>query len=211
MISHDHKAIMVHVPKTGGTSVEYAFGFIKIDKPEDFVPRAGLHDADAMGPKHARARRLKLDYPEIWNEYFTFAFVRNPWDRLVSSYHWAKQGNKPRLQKFNSFEEFVLEMPNIKARLKNTQLNFIANKRGKILVDFVGRTETMDRDFAHVCERIGSDLELPRINTSKRGDYTEYYTDEMRKIVDEVFADDIEAFGYKFGEDVTDPIMLAEA
>jgi hypothetical protein len=71
MISHEHKFIFVHVPKTGGTSIESLL--------------------DLSGAKHNTARQYRNFFPDVWKRYFSFAFVRNPWDRVLSFYMFRKQ------------------------------------------------------------------------------------------------------------------------
>jgi hypothetical protein len=210
MISHEHKAIMIHVPKTGGTSIEFAFGFINIDKPEDFVRRSGLADTDRMGPKHAKSRRLRRMYPDLWKQYFTFAFVRNPWDRLVSSFFWARQGNNPRLLEYEDFPHFVRDLPNLD-RSEDSQWSYVSGRQGKQQVEYIGYYERLAEDFDYVCERLGVTLELPHLNASKRRDYRDYYDDETREIVRAVYKDDVEKFGYRFGEPAPESIKATKA
>jgi hypothetical protein len=67
-------------------------------------------------------------------------------------------------------------------------------------VDFIGRLETFARDVAVVRERLGlpPTEDVPHLNRSRRGSYRDYYNDATRKRVAEVFAKDIDAFGYTF-------------
>jgi hypothetical protein len=64
-------------------------------------------------------------------------------------------------------------------------------------MDFVGRFETIDADFRHICERLNITAELKRTNTSDHLHYTEYYNDELRERVAAVYADDIATFDYQ--------------
>jgi len=74
----------------------------------------------------------------------------------------------------------------------------VLSESGDMLVDFVGRYETLAEDFDAVCDRIGIECALPHINRSRHGDFREYYTPETRALVEEVYKADIELFGYRF-------------
>ncbi len=78
------------------------------------------------------------------------------------------------------------------------QIDWLCDSDGKLLVDFVGKVENLDEDFTYICRKIGIDRRLEHRNKSERGDYRDYYDDETRQIVADVFARSIEAFGYKF-------------
>ena len=75
---------------------------------------------------------------------------------------------------------------------------FICDEHGNVIVDFVGRFESLEADFNKVCDMIGVNRELPHVNRSVRTDYREYYTDETRAIVGSIAQADIEMFGYEF-------------
>ncbi|CAH6420876.1 Sulfotransferase [uncultured virus] len=135
-----------------------------------------------------------------FESYFKFAVVRNPWDRLVSEYAWR------RWRSSESFREFVRSLTDDRAPRDfeliahlRPQLDYLLDPAtGKILVDFVGRFETLDADFSAVCDRIGRKAPLPRQNRSEHEMYRALYDEETRDIVARVFAKDIEAFRYTF-------------
>ena len=86
MILHKHKAIFIHVPKTGGTSIENFFGRVwdpEISKIEDY--------SIMLGPSlnHCFYDKILEHHPQA-PTYFSFSFVRNPWARAVSHYRWFK-------------------------------------------------------------------------------------------------------------------------
>jgi hypothetical protein len=79
------------------------------------------------------------------------------------------------------------------------QYKFICDESGELMVDFVGRFETLQKDFDSVCRMIGiSEICLPHKKKSKRRNYDYYYNDESRHLVSEMYARDIQMFGYTF-------------
>jgi len=184
VISHKHKCIFVHIPKSAGTSIEKFF----IGRDWWFIDKE---------TKHLHAKTAKKIYKENWNEYFTFSFVRNPWDLMVSWYKFRKNHNL-------SFDKFLTEYkinPRRRYWLPKTlyQTDFLVDDDGKLLIDFVGKFENLQEDFNIICDKIKiSQQKLPHKNKTKRKHYTEYYDDETREIVAKKYAKDIEYFGYKF-------------
>jgi hypothetical protein len=202
MIDRNLRVIFVHIQKTGGTSIVRTLGH-----------------APGGEYKHWFAKDLRDVYGgDVWSECFSFAFVRNPWDRLVSWWSMieAKRGEYSRGGEVNAFYRFVLSNArNFEEFLKNcdqeildrdgrkwifrNQLDYIVDDDGKILVDFVGKFENMAADFALVSARIfGDQRQLPNLNASAHQNYREYYTPALAQMVGERFKNDIEAFGFAF-------------
>lgn len=152
---------------------------------------------------------------DLFEDYFKFTFVRNPWARLVSEYNF--RGDSRRI----SFRDFVLQgltegdPYSDKYRHTAPQCEFIYDQAGNQLVDYVGRFESLQRDFSHICSKLKIvESQLPHVNSSKnkktpskiaepfrRGkEYTEYYDEETREAVARLYEKDISAFGYTFGD-----------
>lgn len=135
-----------------------------------------------------------------FERYFKFTFVRNPWDRLVSEYEFLRQtpahGRHRKVVAMADFQEFVA----FQARRKDAyQLNLLTDANGKICLDFIGRFEQLQQDFAEVCRRIGLDAKpLRHLKNSHRGDYHDYFTPELARSVAKTWGEEIEAFGYRF-------------
>ena len=72
MISHQYKCIFTHVNKCGGSTIDAVFN-----------GKGG----------HKLALNYKRMYPKKFDSYFKFSFVRNPWDKMVSFYHYHKKGD----------------------------------------------------------------------------------------------------------------------
>ena len=82
-----------------------------------------------------------------------------------------------------------------------THLPYLTNKQGEIVTDFIGRFETLQKDFNTICDKIGApNQKLQHKNKTDHNHYTEYYDEESLGIVGDKFKEDIEIFGYRFGE-----------
>ena len=187
MINHEHKFIFIHINKCGGTTIDTLFS--------------------GKFAGHKKAFNYKELYPKEFKNYFKFTFIRNPWDRVVSFYHYQiKRGWD--FYPFNEtipFKKFVKEwlkqMPEQTSLNTNSCYDWISDENSDLLVDFIGRFENIQEDFNIVCDKIGIQQQrLPHKNKSQHKHYTEYYDDETRKIVAKKFAKDIEYFNYEFGE-----------
>lgn len=183
------ECIFFHIPKTGGLAVSDAL----------FGNRAAGHmGADAAEVLFGAWR---------FQSFFKFCFVRNPWDRLVSAYHYLRQGhpNSPIVdtvatsESFAAFVATALRTPAVARELHiRPQHRFVVNRHGRLVVDFVGRFEQLSRDFDVVARRLGVRRTLDVHNPSPHADYRTYYDEETRQIVAEFYKKDIELFDYRF-------------
>jgi hypothetical protein len=197
MLAYPTKLLFIHIPKTGGNSVKKTLG---------------------IRTTHHQITTFPLDSRK---ECFTFCFVRNPWDRLVSSFHYFLQypRNKPHnpnseLTKktcadFTEFCRFLRRTPVEDKIIPDSRMHYgaqmkpqcfwIRNENGEIDIDFIGRYERINEDFQELCRRAQVDpVQLCHINHSEHRPYYEYYTKETREIVAEMYREDIEEFGYSF-------------
>jgi hypothetical protein len=197
LISDRHRFIFIHVYKTGGTSIRSAL------KPYRDLPSLPTRVLARLGlcphPGHASAREVRSRYPDRWRDYYTFAFVRNPWAWQVSLYAFMRQEkNHPQGDLARSFDSFRSYLEWRVDGNKRLQSEFVGDGEGQVLVDYIGRVETMQDDFQALCERLGIEASLPHKNTSSHRDYRSYYDAYTRDLVAEHFAPDIEHFGYTF-------------
>ena len=195
MILPEYKAIFVHIPKTGGTSIEKFFG-------AKLFARTGKH--------HSVSQLRQEVGDDDWNHYFKFSFVRNPWDRMVSYFNWRSQDLQNVDIKGRTFKEwltFLLAEDFSSLTLNHSfqsgikpQFAMLADG-DKLAVDFVGRFENLQYDFDRVCDRIGIERQiLPHKNAMPRKQhYTDFYDEESQALVRTLYLQDIECFGYEFG------------
>lgn len=181
-----HNYVFIHINKNGGRSVEQALG-------STYEHKTALQKIGELG----QAR---------WDRKFTFGFVRNPWDRVVSQYAYRLQTRQDGLgDEAISFEEWVrarysehTQADRGRALMFAPQHVWLEDPSGTVLVDFIGRFEQFEDDFRYVCEQIGRKASLPHANRSGRRDYRDYYTEETQAIIAAYFQGDIERYGYTF-------------
>lgn len=207
MISRQHHCIFVHIPRTGGASIENVIWpgeRSEADLWMGFV-RPHYNKYQTGGLQHLYARHIRREVGEdIFHDFFKFAFVRNPWDRLVSQYSYLER--RPDLREFmqvpegtpfSDYIQLAFDSGHVQAA---PQADFIYGEDGELLVDFIGRFERLAQDAATVFERIGLDeASLPAANASQRArDYRSYYDSASAQRVADLYARDIEKFNYRF-------------
>jgi len=135
---------------------------------------------------------------EVFDSYKKIAFVRNPWDRMVSNFEFKTKGTDIIARNSNdSFEDFIRAQFKSK---KNNQFDYICDLDGELNCDFIGRFESLAEDYLTVQEMIGIEpVALPTLNASKRAKaYQDYYTLETKVLVANYYQKDIDSFGYTF-------------
>lgn len=159
--------------------------------------------------------------PEEFAGFYKFSFVRNPWARLVSEYRYRNYFNH------RSFKDFVMRKlpspgPDDKYRHIMPQTQMLYDGNGRLLVDFVGKFENLQSDFDKVCQHLAIEKSaLPHVNSSDKGSrelkrkmrnflyrnnethlrrYTDFYDDETREFVAEMYRMDVDNFGYRFAD-----------
>ena len=193
MIDHGNKFIFVRVAKTASSSlVSYLFpNYKKLKKINTKV--INWNDQDK---NHYPLFKVKeVVSPEIYSSYFKFGFVRNPWDRVISSYHYMLRCGSIKEMSIKNFLEYISNTP-----VENKYLSQYEYIKG---CNFVGKFENLQKDFDTICDKIGiSRSSLVHLKKTKnRQHYTEYYDTETIDLVAKKYAKDIEYFGYEFGND----------
>jgi len=206
IISDSHRFVFIHAHKTAGMSIS------------SILSRYG-DDRGLSRHQTARAVRDQIGR-ETFDHYFTFMFVRNPWDWLLSLYSYIREQPDHcdhKLVSGMSFRNFLIWRCRIveKVRPPDKCEEFIENpetaayidfgrwcrdESGRIMVDFVGRFENLAMDWGVVCNMLGLPWEeIPRLNVgTPRKHYREFYSERMAEMVAEHFAEDIEWLGYEF-------------
>lgn len=231
MICRAFECIFVHIPKAAGRSVEmYFMNRLNLDR-DDETHRQQMLLNDNDDPARGTEKLSHLSASEYvdcgyisqqdFDNYFKFSFVRNPWSRLVSEYRYRN------FLSHKSFKDFVMhKLPKSgwddKYRHVMPQSDMLYDNNGHLLVDFVGKFETLQQDFDQVCIQLGfNDSRLPHINSSDKKSrelrrkarnifhrnkesslrrYNEFYDEETRGYVAELYQADIKNFNYCFDD-----------
>ena len=190
--------IFVHVPKTGGQSVSRALG----GKTNSVPTHAPLSS---------------YDRPKV----FRFGFMRNPWDRMVSLYHFLCQKTFKHSDNFKQpevrtagFKRWLMEheffmkedyrLPKGESWVVGGQGDLPPMQRRTQLFwlegcDFIGCFENLKFDLQFACKKIGiKPGRLPVMNTTEHKHYQEYYDNETQAFIAEHFEPEIKQFGYSF-------------
>lgn len=212
ILSRQRRFLLIHIEKTGGTSLRAAL-------------RRGLPDCDEKTiAKHATAREAQQLLGAEWDQLHKVSMVRNPWDRLVSHYFFAHKrtvlrpwykrilGRRSSHEAWRAacegsadFDHFVRRTADLEvcAPFYRNQIEHLCDDNGQLMVDYIGRYESYDRDAAVIFRSAGvPEVRLPKKNATRHPEYgrhySTYYTDLSRDIVARKFALDIEKFGYRF-------------
>lgn len=209
LLSESKKFLFVHIQKTAGTSLTRHL--------EQHLP-----DVTSILRPHDPIALAEQQLPLSLNQYYKAAFVRNPFDRLVSWYSMIKHHGvllteqeklktpgynkiwQHVLSKANNFEEFILNCQHAEDRsgwkpFLYNQVDYLKDTNGQINADFVGRFENIAQDITKLCQRLGiTETKMPHTNKSTHANYRTYYNSRTRAIIEQRFAHDLEYFGYQF-------------
>jgi hypothetical protein len=175
--------LFVHVPKTAGTSMEQVL-----------FPHTGGHET---------VRDFQVN-----GSTFKFAFVRNPWDRIVSAFFCRHlvhlRGDFPiNIDGFNRYIQYSKKyFPGeflawgVNKDHFRPMTYYLLDEDDNIGMNYIGRFETLNADWENVCDRLGEQITLPHYRKSKHEDYRLCYTAENWNYIGELYRQDIELFGY---------------
>jgi hypothetical protein len=207
LVNDNHKFIFFHLYKCGGMSLRKYIN----DNTTGFEEIHGGHSLP-IDMKH----QLEHDgFPDKFDEYFKFSFVRNPFDWMVSILFYAKKYSDhfmyDDVQQMN-IEQFIPYYMDFRKKniLQKTEM-FGRNRivtiydylfyEDKLMVDFVGRVENMKDDLKYISEKIGIEsgvMPFENVNPNREKDYRQYYNHASKKMIEDNFRRELDYFNYTF-------------
>ena len=202
IVKEDKPYLLIHIPKNAGTFVRQVLPGMN-----------GSHD-------HLTINEIKRKFPNILDDLYTFAIIRNPWERCVSMYNnhvktnnmdikgWGAYGMEIlKKHNVNSFEDFVKLLHKNKSNIRKLgeivwekQINFITDEQNNIIVDKLIRIEDLDWELENLKNKFNIIRHTPvnKINVTNSGDYRKYYTNLTQKLVQDIYSEDILLGNYVF-------------
>ncbi len=209
-VDHDRKFIFIHIPKCAGTSMESVSWC-----------RGQGHSTIRDFYIRSRSKNKSFNF----KEYYKWCFVRNPWERAFSAWDFHI---KLKQRGIDTFEKFINILHKEKHKITNlphvswssvserTKINGFKDIQrihffpmlsllkidNKIQMDFIGKYENIEKDWIKIRDTVAPDQDktLPHFHNRKDPlPYASHYTPTLRDKVGEIYQEDIEYFGYKFG------------
>ena len=219
IISRGRRYVFVHIPKTGGTALTLALearamkdDLILGDTPKARARKGRLKGISAAGRLWKHSTLADIDGLIPRDElagFFCFTLVRNPWDRLVSYYHWLldQSFDHPavHLAKAHDFSTFLNRPETVAAQQNWPARAYMTDAAGNLRADLFVRLENLNAEIAPLQAHLGFSITpLAPHNASQRArDYRSYYSDTDAALISHICAPDIAQFGYSF-----DPIKF---
>ncbi len=204
IVSHAHRFVFFAIPKTATHTIRQAL--TPLMEGDDWEQQVLFGEKVAPIPEIAEIRHGHISVSQIrphltssqWQSYFKFAFVRNPFDRYVSTCFFLHRNTPGFAQGAVPFMKQAILRPGFRQRiLVRPQSHLLGDGNDRIGVDYVGRYESLQESFDHICRQIGAaKIDLGKKNTSKHKNYTEYYDEQLRQRVADFYAPDFENFDY---------------
>jgi len=192
--SENRKFIYMKLAKNAGTSI-----FRKTIQKE--IPDAWIKNDNVV---NFELWLNNLTDEEVLNDYFTFTFVRNPFDRIVSAYVHIILGNQQRDWSFKEFVKYnLLDDAGYPLNEHWLPQHLHTYCDDKCFMDYIGNVETLEDDWKYVATKINVNDTLPHVRLKaparKSSDYRVYYEDdETIEIVSKIYKKDLELFNYEF-------------
>lgn len=231
IINNSFQFIFIHIPKSAGTSItsllSHYTNYCDLEV-------GGTNFGETIQPayrkrfgltKHSSAKEIRnLVGTVTWSRYLTFSFVRNPFSRCLSTYHFLRRWDSPnrdftsKMRGFSSFEDFLMSdiwsETNGPDGIFHPQAHWLRsgpNSR-EVLVDYVGHVESIEDDIRKLFLMIGlknavlNELNVPRLNQSETESHIDIRSEKIADIILKKYEVDFEMFGYAREPSFASPI-----
>jgi hypothetical protein len=198
VICHNKKCIYIHIPKCAGTSVEQ---FLR-EHGKNGLQYHGVREGRSM--HHFTAFDLKRENPHIFNIYYKFSIVRNPYDRLLSEYYWTPirgVGYKSGQTKAD-FITYVSKVVNQRLFYDNIfndhfipQYLFIYNNKN-LMIDQLFKYEDLNWTVEYLKKKLEINIDFPYLNKSKNSFIKSEWTDRQKERIYKIYQNDFILFNY---------------
>ncbi len=197
VVNRDKKIIFIHVPKTAGTTIEWM-----LDMELSLENFYGIENGKAL--QHLLARDIKKKIKD-YDEYIKFTVVRNPYDRFISEYKWCEMDGHGFI-KCESIDEFLSYVEKVVKRNKYDenvyidhlipQYEYVYDKKGELLVDYVGKYEELEDVFNYMRKNLKvTKEEIYKLNETKK--YKVILNKEQKDRIYNLYKKDFELFNYE--------------
>lgn len=215
-IIEKYKIIFVHIPKCGGTSINSLFD-IKNDAIRKYSITPSLdvmygnkvlnynNKDENIEMAHATAKMIRYFHPQKFIEYFKFAIVRNPYDRIVSEYAYKNTRIIKNADKI-SFREFVSEVKKLldnRDKIEHINIDHYLPQYeyvydgDKLIVDRIINFEAYNTSISTLLTKLKITKPIPHENKSNRKHWSKYLTPETEEIIYQMYKKDFELFNYQ--------------
>lgn len=176
ILSEDKKIIFFHIPRTGGTTIRSLFNA-------------------SLTTGNPTASMMEQQLGSKFSEYYTFTFVRNPWDMAVSLYYFL---NKTKIEE-ESFPDWAERLFGATKAESMYMDHFLSDRRKNRLVQDIFKFENFETDVTTVLTQYNMTGPIPHFHKSdRRDDYRSYYTNRAKDVIYANYKKDIALFGYEF-------------
>ena len=235
LISHRKKFIFTKTSKTASTSVESYFEQYCMPEGqwtfsharEEYAGKEGIigyrggNRGKQIWHNHMPAAKIRDRIgSSLWNSYFKFTVVRNPFDKLISGFYMQEK----RIKNYTTADKLRVIASKLSGKahsrdyiagtspierfrswIRNGGSMLDRNKYlidGEICIDYFIRYEDLENGIKHVCDKLEVDFEpenIPRLKSgirNKQFSVNEFYDPETIDIVSKLYAFELDYFGY---------------